>query len=80
LSASYYREPGESSEGIYLFSLTGEKRRLTVPPKGFRSDNMPAFSPDGRALAFCRLPGAFVSEIYLLYLDGNYRAWVKRSA
>ena len=26
---------------------------------GFRGDHMPAFSPDGRALAFCRLPGGF---------------------
>jgi Tol biopolymer transport system component len=34
---------------------------------------MPAFSPDGRAIAFCRLPGGFVSEIYVLPLDGNSR-------
>jgi Tol biopolymer transport system component len=68
-----HREPEDLSEGIYLFSLTGGKRRLTAPPPGFRSDNMPAFSPDGRALAFCRLPGGFVSEIYVLPLDGNLR-------
>jgi Tol biopolymer transport system component len=71
--AATHREPDEPSDGIYLFSLTGEKRRLTAPPVGFRSDNMPAFSPDGRALAFCRLPGGFGSEIYLLPLDANLR-------
>jgi Tol biopolymer transport system component/DNA-binding winged helix-turn-helix (wHTH) protein len=71
--AASHREPGDLSEGIYLFSLTGGKRRLTAPPPGFRSDNMPAFSPDGRALAFCRLPGGFISEIYVLPLDGNLR-------
>ena len=69
--AASHREPGESTDGIYLFSITGEKRRLTTPPLGFRSDNMPSFSPDGRTLAFCRLPGAFVSEVYLLPLDGR---------
>jgi Tol biopolymer transport system component len=71
--AASHREPEDPSEGIYLFSLTGEKRRLTTPPQGFRSDNMPAFSPDGRALAFCRLPGGFGSEIYVLPLDTNLR-------
>ena len=34
---------------------------------------MPAFSPDGRALAFCRLPGTSVSEICVLPLDSNFR-------
>jgi len=32
---------------------------------------MPSFSPEGRELAFCRLPGGFVSEIYVLPLDAN---------
>jgi Tol biopolymer transport system component/DNA-binding winged helix-turn-helix (wHTH) protein len=69
--AAPHREPGEPADGIYLFSVTGEKRRLTVPLPGFHSDRMPAFSPNGRSLAFCRLPGGFVSEIYLLPLDAN---------
>ena len=71
--AASHGEPGDLAEGIYLFSLTGEKRRLTTPPRDFRSDSMPAFSPDGRALAFCRLPASSVSEIYVLALDANFR-------
>jgi Tol biopolymer transport system component/DNA-binding winged helix-turn-helix (wHTH) protein len=71
--AASHREPSDPCEGIYMFSLTGEKRRLTAPPLGFHSDQMPAFSPDGRSLAFCRLPGGFVAEIYLLPLDANFR-------
>jgi Tol biopolymer transport system component/DNA-binding winged helix-turn-helix (wHTH) protein len=71
--AASHREPGDPSEGIYLFSLTGERQRVTDPIPGFRSDNMPAFSPDGRTIAFCRLPGGFVSEIYVLPLDERYR-------
>jgi Tol biopolymer transport system component len=71
--AASHREAGDRSEGIYLFSLTGEKRRLTMPPPGFHSDRMPSFSPDGRALAFCRFPGGFVSEIYVLPLYADLR-------
>ena len=70
--AASHREPGSPCEGIYLFSRTGQKQQLTSPPKGFHSDRMPAFSPDGRALAFCRLPGSFINEIYLLPLDATY--------
>jgi Tol biopolymer transport system component len=71
--AASHREPGDPSESIYLFSLTGERQRVTDPIPGFRSDNMPAFSPDGRTIAFCRLPGGFVSEIYVLSLDEKSR-------
>ena len=71
--AASHRESSDPCEGIYMFSVTGEKRRLTAPPLGFHSDQMPAFSPDGRSLAFCRLPGGFVAEIYLLSLDANFR-------
>jgi Tol biopolymer transport system component len=58
---------GELAESSYAFSLTAERRKLTMPPAGFHSDRMPAFSPDGTSLAFCRLPGGF----YLLPLDAN---------
>jgi Tol biopolymer transport system component/DNA-binding winged helix-turn-helix (wHTH) protein len=38
-----------------ISSETGEKRRLTSPPKGILGDLYPAFSPDGRALVFQRI-------------------------
>src|SRR6185295_18180562 len=42
--------------GIFLLSAeTGEKRKLTSPPSQSRGDYAPAFSPDGRTLAFVRL-------------------------
>ena len=51
---------------IFLLSVeTGEKRQLTSPPRGTEGDVLPAFSPDGRSLAFERFMGG-VSEIYLL--------------
>ena len=65
-------DSGGGREAIYGFSITGEKRRLTFPPPGVR-DSMPALSPDGRTLAFCRLLGGFVSDIWLVPLDANLR-------
>jgi dipeptidyl aminopeptidase/acylaminoacyl peptidase len=58
--------PGEPM-AIYLISLeTGEKRRLTSPPKGINGDRDPAFSPDGRRLAFSRGFGVIATEIFVL--------------
>ena len=55
---------------------TGEKRRLTSPPKEFFSDFDPAFSSDGRSLAFSRSidprsPG--LSDLYLLALSDGLK-------
>ena len=68
--AASHAESGEPS-GIYLYSMTGEKRRLTAPLRNARGDEMPAFSPDGRTLAFCRLSGFSTSDIYLLPLRAD---------
>jgi Tol biopolymer transport system component/DNA-binding winged helix-turn-helix (wHTH) protein len=56
-----------------LFSLlieSREERRLTNPPQSYR-DSGPAFSPDGRTLAFVRWRTRFVSDIYLLPLGDD---------
>jgi Tol biopolymer transport system component len=61
-------EPG----GLVLVSVsTGEKRRLTRPPPEVGGDTAPAFSPQGRALAFVRLLGYPASEAYLLTLSSD---------
>jgi Tol biopolymer transport system component len=58
------------AEGLFLISArSGEKRRLTQPPQGFRGDFTPTFSPDGRTLAFSRRLGTSASEVYLLPLS-----------
>ena len=56
--------------GLSLVSIeTGDKRKLTFPPPEWLGDYSPAFSPDGRKLAFTRAPSPSVSEIYLLSLN-----------
>ena len=53
---------------VFLLAVdTGEKRRLTSPPAG--QDVSPAFSPDGRTLAFARYGSRLTSDLYLLDLD-----------
>ena len=59
--------------GLFLLSVeSGEKRRLTSPAEKVFIDSQPAFSPDGRTLAFIRessAPG--VLDMYLLSLSEN---------
>jgi eukaryotic-like serine/threonine-protein kinase len=71
--------PGEPP-ALYLLSLeTGEKRRLTSPVRGMGDlglqvggDANPAFSPDGRKLAFSRwFASDAVSEIFVANLSAR---------
>jgi Tol biopolymer transport system component len=59
---------------LFLVSVeTGEKRKLTSPPQGLRGDVEPAFSPDGRAVAFTRAVTKKDSDLYLLELSEDLR-------
>jgi Tol biopolymer transport system component/predicted Ser/Thr protein kinase len=58
--------------GIFLLSIkTGERRRITAPPMNLLGDTGPAFSPDGRMLAFRRSIDASVNDIYLVPVTGG---------
>jgi Tol biopolymer transport system component/DNA-binding winged helix-turn-helix (wHTH) protein len=61
----------EASPGIFLVSLdSGEERRLTMPPNAEGGDWQPAFSADGRKLAFVRNTGSLqTGALYLLQVD-----------
>ena len=59
------------AEALTLLSVeTGERRRLTSPPDEIW-DHGPAFSTDGRVLAFTRFE-VNSSELYVLPLDEDY--------
>jgi Tol biopolymer transport system component/DNA-binding winged helix-turn-helix (wHTH) protein len=50
----------DTASGIFLISIaTGSRQRITTPPAGSQGDWQPAFSPDGRRLAFLRNEGSF---------------------
>jgi Tol biopolymer transport system component len=58
---------------IFLVSLDGSARRkLTLPPAGATGDDYPAFSPDGKRLAFARAMSFSATDLYVLPLaDGK---------
>lgn len=63
------RLPGETRRIFLVSSATGEKRPVTNPPDGV-SDGWPAFSPDGRTLAFARGNHQFAVYTVALARDG----------
>jgi len=66
-------EAGSRVCTLYLFSVeTGEKRRLTNPSARVYGDTAPAFSPDGRILAFARFEWP-ASDLCLLRLGDGYK-------
>jgi serine/threonine protein kinase len=55
---------------LHLISIeTSERQNLTLPPSQGRGDRSPAFSPDGRRLAFVRSAGVGADHLYLLGLS-----------
>ena len=63
--------PGEPLS-LYRVSLDGDqRRRLTFPPANFYGDALPAFSPDGRLIAFSRNYSSGASDVFLMNADGG---------
>jgi Tol biopolymer transport system component len=61
-----------AAPSIFLVTIeTGEERRLTTPQAGSFGDTYPAFSPDGRTVAFIRSPNSQVSDIHLVSVTGG---------
>jgi Tol biopolymer transport system component len=71
LAFSGQRTPREPNS-IFLLSLENlEKRQVTTPPAGFLGDSTPAFSPDGKVLAFVRGAASRDVEIYVMPAAGG---------
>ena len=61
-----------SNEGsIHLLDVKTGKKRAVTSPKGVIGDWDPRFSPDGRTIAFKRVSGTFVDDIYLVPAAGG---------
>jgi eukaryotic-like serine/threonine-protein kinase len=64
--------PGTERLAIYLSNLgTGKTRRLTSPSAEDWGDWSPKFSPDGSTLAFKRVTGFWVDDLYLVARGGG---------
>jgi Tol biopolymer transport system component/DNA-binding winged helix-turn-helix (wHTH) protein len=63
--------PAEPSS-IFLLSLADlQRRKLTSPPTGTTGDYYPAFSPDGKQLAFARAVSFTATDLFVLPLAGG---------
>ena len=63
--------PDSTSQIILLTIASGATRILTTPPSGYHGDRSPAWSPDGRAIAFIRSPNYLVSDLYQVPVTGG---------
>ena len=65
------QDPG-APVSIVLFSLkTSEKKFITNPPRGSWGDLEPAFSPDGRRIAWRRILGEGIQDLYWMETAGG---------
>ena len=65
------RPSPQDQNSIFLLSAEdGELQRLTSPSES-TSDDFPAFSPDGKTLAFVRSGGFSSEDIYLISMSGG---------
>ncbi len=63
--------PTEPASIFQLSVADSERQQLTRPPAGTTGDYYPAFSPDGKQLAFARANSFSATDLYVLPLSGN---------
>jgi len=56
---------------VLLSTATGHAKQLTFPPSSSSGDSHPAFSPEGKSLAFRRGTGVSVEDIYVVSTEGG---------
>ena len=66
------KSPPAEPYSIYLLSVeSGEKSKLTSPPAQVRGDGTPAFSPDGKTVAFVRKGALSRTNLYTVPAEGG---------
>ncbi len=63
--------PAEPFSIVLISTESGEKRKLSSPLAGSVGDNTPSFSPDGSQLAFSRMSGQGIEDIYVMRAEGG---------
>lgn len=63
--------PGRPYAISLLTVETREPRQLTSPPEKVIGDVQPAFSPDGQMLAFVRMSGFWIADLYVIPVAGG---------
>lgn len=62
-----------TTASLFLVSLeTGGKKRLSFPALGSAGDSAPAFSPDGRRLAFTRSSRLGIGDVYVVSVSRDF--------
>jgi Tol biopolymer transport system component len=65
----------QSESGPFRITLIGaadgQKHPLTLPPENIIGDMAPAFSPDGKSLAFIREVSSGVGDVYVIPVSGG---------
>lgn len=56
---------------VLIDVLSGQKRPFTTPPPGTIGDSNPAWSPDGKMVAFIRAVSSGVDDIFVLPVEGG---------
>ena len=71
LAVSDKNSPGEPFRIVLVAVNGGAKRAVTIPPERTIGDVCPAFSKDGKHLAFVRAPSGGVGDVYVAPVDGG---------
>lgn len=67
-----WSDDDDAPYALHLLALAdGSLRRLTAPPPAIAGDGAPAFSPDGREIAFLRNHVASVQDVYVVDAAGG---------
>lgn len=71
LAAADKSRPGEPFRINLIRVADGSKKAVTVPPDKSIGDLSPAFSPDGKSIAFLRALGTGVTEVFIAPTQGG---------
>ena len=71
LAAADKKSADEPFSIFRIEAETGHKIQVTTPPLGMSGDMGPAFSPDGKSIAFIRAISSGVDDIFIASVDGT---------